>query len=335
MKIAFSCAAIAVLAAAVGAQSTFQQWDMFSGSVAGSSRASLGAAAGEMLQGVHASSNRGVLDVGGMSQVRQFSLVTQDQNCATTETFSFVVRSGDDVTGPVAGAPGLLGGVSGLTLPSSTTNGPCAWSLTVTLPASAPIMVPTTQHWSYGIGVSAAPTLPADGQSVQLSINSTHNTHSRVEDHAWQIIAGAVSHPSANRAWRMSVYAEDGAVLKLRCGGVQSYGGSFPRASTAGAPLALDARIDGGSNCAGAVAVAALALTRTSGFPVFAGANLYLGPFNSAVYFGGPADSAGVAVVPILPFVPAIAAGVGTIHCQGALDASGVVKLTNSQSITP
>ena len=64
------------------------------------------------------------------------------------------------------------------------------------------------------------------------------------------------------------------------------------------------------------------------------GAGLYVhGPY--FLFFGPNTVSRGIAVVPLLPFIPASASGVGPIYLQGVIGNASFMKLTNSQSVYP
>jgi len=282
-----------------------------------------------------------------VATIARLNTITQDQNCSTREKFRWVVRRGTNVAGPGTGAGAILGGVGGLMLPNSASTGACAWGLTATLAPTARIKVPSTVFFGYGLDLPRAPLWTMDGQSVHASrstdvaANNTHRNHGAAsqEDQAWQIIgtATAASNASQKRSWRLSVDGADVAVMKLRCGGRQGYGGSYPNSSTASKALAWDARLNGGSGCSGAASVVIVGANRTAAaMPPFLalGNCLYLkGPY--LLLFGPAASAAGVAVVPILPFVPASASGAGTFHLQGALGVAAGIKLTNSQSVIP
>jgi hypothetical protein len=334
--------ALTLISSALSAQTTYQRWDMYPGATSFTSRGNIGPGVGEVLQGVHQTTNRGVMDVARRCQIRRFNTITQDQNCATNEGFDFVVRSGKDAHGPATGSRGILGAIKGLTLPKSNRNGACAWSVSSTLTAANAIGVPCVRHWSYGVSLHAAPGWTMDGQSVHATSSTSgansHRNHSRNEDQSWQIVGTAIaaSHPSQKRSWRLSTFVSDGVVMKLRCDGRAGYGGSFPIASTSAAPLAWDAQLDGGANCAGLKSVVAIGVARAHA-PAPAGsrgAGLYVhGPY--FVFFGAKASSTGVAIVPLLPFIPKSLAGAGRIHLQGVLGNASVMKLSNSQSVIP
>lgn len=339
MRIHLMILATTTLLSAVSAQTpSTQTWDMHPGVTSFTSRGNIGTGFGEVLQGVHQTTNRGVLDIGGSAAITRMSTITQDQNCSTRERFSYVVRSGTDTAGPLTSTGAVLGVIAGLSLPNSTRTTPCAWGLTSNLTASTAIKVPSQRHFSYGLRlpVGGAANWSMDGQSVHASNTAAQNSHATQEDHAWQIIgtASAAAHPSAKRTWRLSIGRQGAAVMKLRCGGRQGMGGSFPKASTSATPLAWTAQIRGGSDVGGGSTIVALAVTRTLNVPIGSGANLFITP-PYFMFFGPAANAAGLANVNLLPFVPASASGAGTFPMQGAIGTSTVLKLTNSQSVKP
>ena len=352
MRIHLSILAVGALCVAVTAQTTYQRWDMHPGQTSFTSRGNIGSGSGSVYQGVHASTNRGVIGSqvkkSCQASIARLNTITQDQNCSTREKFRWSVRGGTDSGGPGTGSGALLGGVGGLSLPNSATTGACAWGLTATLAPTARIKIPTSRMFAYGLDLPPSPNWTMDGQSVHASrstdvaANNTHRNHGAAsqEDQGWQIIgtATAASNASQKRSWRLSIDGADVAVMKLRCGGRQGYGGSYPNSSTPSTALAWDARLNGGSGCSGAASVAIVGVARTTGTPMpfFLGQGncLYVtGPY--LLLFGPAASAAGVAVVPILPYIPASASGAGTFHLQGALGIATGIKLTNSQSVPP
>lgn len=344
MRIHLTILAAGAMCAALTAQTTYQNWDMHPSFTNFTSRGNIGSGAGSIYQGVHSATNRGVLDVGGICVIGRFNTISQDQNRGTIEKFGYVVRSGTDATGPFTASSAVLGTVTGLTTPGGTGGG--AFSITTTLAPSARIKVPCTRMWAYGLELPKSPSWSSDGLSTHIARGDgntganpdRHYAHTTAANQAWQIIgtATAALNPSLKRSWRLSARGVDNAVMKLTCGGStrRGYGGSYPRASTSSAPLAWATRLDGGANCSGAASVVAIGSSRTTGAFFGVGANLYLGgPF--LVIIGPAANSSGVAVIPILPFIPASASGAGTFHLQGAFGTSIGIKLTNSQSVIP
>jgi hypothetical protein len=352
MRIHLSILAVGALCVAVTAQTTYQRWDMHPGQTSFTSRGNIGTGTGQIFQGVHASTNRGVLGTQRGSStscaIGRVNTITQDQNCSTREKFGWIVRGGTDSGGPGTGAGAILGTITGLSLPNSANTGACAWGLTSTLAPTARIKVPVTRMYGYGLSLGPSPKWTADGQSIHASRSAdfaaanTHRVHGAAsqEDQGWQIVgaATAASNPSQKRSWRLSIDGADVAVMKLRCDGRQGYGGSYPASSTPSTALAWDAQLNGGSGSGGAATVAIVGASRSTGSPMppylAQGNCLFLnGPF--LFLFGPAASASGVGVVPLLPLVPATAAGAGTFHLQAALGLASGVKMTNSQSVTP
>jgi hypothetical protein len=331
---------VGALSAILNAQTTYQAWDMFPGATSFTTRGSMGGGPGSIYQGVHANTNRGVMEVrGGSCRIARLSAVIQDQNCGTKEKYGYIVRSGSDVTGPRADSAAVLGRLSGLSFPNGPNN-PCAFIVTSTLATNSRITVPNASHWSYGLEFTPNPGWTRDGHSVHATsgqgTRNPHNSHSRQHDQAWQLVgtATAASHPARKLAPRITVHVADSAVLKLRCGGRPGYGGTFPVASTSTAPLRWDARVDGGTNAAGLPTLVALSRIRHGGVPVGVSANIYLGA--PCIVFSGPkADLKGIAIIPLEPFVPAASAGTGIFHLQGGITTGAGISLTNSQTVIP
>jgi hypothetical protein len=338
MRTFVSILTVSLLSTTVVAQTTYQRWDMHPNRTSFTSRGNIGSGWGAIYQGVHASTNRGVLDVGGKCHISRFHTISQDQNCQTKETFGFCVRIGSDASGPSPTVAGLIGLVAGLRTPNNG-SAACAFAITTTL--ARPIAVPSTQHWSFGINLDPAPTWTMDGLSTHAARGAPtttplHNSHARQADQAWQIIGPATvaTHPSQRRSWRYGVDVADGAVLNLQCNGKPGYGGSYPEASTASAPFAWSARVEGGPRSAGANTAIVIGTGRIAGVSFGIAADLYLlGPY--AIFPGPIANATGLAIIPLLPFVPASASGAGVFHLQAVLGNSRGLKLTNAQSVIP
>jgi hypothetical protein len=341
MRIHLTILAASVMCAALTAQTTYQNWDMHPGFTSFTSRGNIGTGSGSIYQGVHSATNRGVLDVGGKCVIGRFNTISQDQNCRTQEKWGYVVRSGTDATGPFTASGAVLGRVLGLTTPPAS--GGCAFSITTTLAPRARISVPCTRMWAYGIEHGPSPLWTMDGMSTHASrgnpntsTSQKHLSNNLQADQSWQILgtATAASNTTNSRSWRLSARGVNNAVLKLTCGGERGYGGSYPIASTSTAPKAWAARLDGGSGVSGAASVVAVGSSRLVGATFGTGARLYIGgPY--LVIIGPAASASGVAVIPILPFVPASASGAGTFHLQAAFGTTSGIRLTNSQSVIP
>ena len=335
--------AAVVVGSSLVAQTSYQAFSLHPGITSFTSRGNNGVFSGQVLQGVHTSTFRGVMDSGGAARIGRFHVVIQDQNCSTREGCNYEVRDGSDAAGPGVGSSSLLGTVTGIALPNSAKTTACAWGLTTTLAATAAIAVSAVGHWSFGVLLPRAPQWSMDGVSIHATRAASHNSHPRQEDQAWQILTSALTatHPPQKRSWRFTAFVGDhpgqsvGGVMNLRTGGRQGYGGSFPIASSASVPLKWDAQLNGGLANKGAASVVVIGASRIAGVPFGVGTRLFVnGPY---VMFSGPvADSYGVAIVPLLPFVPASAASAGRFDLQGALvHPLGLITLTNSQTVIP
>jgi hypothetical protein len=343
MRYASLLLAIAVVGSPLAAQTSYQAFSLHPGITSFTSRGNNGVFSGQILQGVHASTFRGVMDSGGAARIGRFHVVIQDQNCSTREGFNYVVRDGSDAAGPGVGSSSLLGNVIGIALPNSAKTTSCAWGLITTLAATAAITVPVVGHWSFGAFLPRAVNWTMDGVSVHATRATSHYSHPLQEDQAWQILANSVAatHPSQKRSWRLTAFVGDhpgqsvGGVMKLRTGGRQGYGGSFPIASSSSIPLKWDAQLNGGLANKGAASVVVIGVSRIAGVPFGIGARLYVnGPY--VMFSGSVADSRGLAIVPLLPFVPASAALAGRFYLQGALvHPLGLITMTNSQTVIP
>lgn len=243
------------------------------------SRGNNGVNAGEILQGYHKESWRGI----GMSSATSSKLVmlaatTQDQSAKTQETYYWVVRKGTDAAGPMLGTNGLLYKSAALKTPPSTSAGAAAFSITHTLTTA--VQIPEDQFVSIGLQLAAAPKWTADGMSCHAASGATAGAGSQQKDHAWQILAKATkaTHTSSMRAFNMGM-AVASPVFQVGnvFSGKNNYGqgGLFPDVSKGqGLALRILAKGDNGQ----------VALVFASGkffvgkLPVFFGARLFLNP---------------------------------------------------------
>lgn len=372
MRIQLPVLAIALLTAAAVAQSTHQYIGLDGFATSFTARTGLGKNAGEIHQGFHSSHFRGLgenaghLNPNGKCELTRLILLTQDQNASTRETYDFVVRSGDDNTGPTAGTAGVLGELTGLRLPNSGKLGAAAWRITYTLAASARIQLPCDKFFSFGSRLPPSPNWAQDGQSIHTCYGSGKKKHqntwlddgnSNNPNHAWHFggTSTIAKQPGSHRTWRF-FGSTFGPVMRLGCGtnggtgvlrpspGGYGMGGMFPKTSVASIPLAFQARLNGGSAMVGAATVAVLSLLPTNAggwFPVTVpfgtGARLYISTSSIFLFFGPRADASGMSVIPLAPFLPNLGNTTRlTFPIQGGMDSPGTgLRLTNAQAVTP
>lgn len=367
MRIHLSILAMALFASTVVAQ-TNQEFGLQGYQTSFTSRGGIGSATGEVHQGFHSSHWRGLAENNGNNanqkcELTQLRIITQDQNCATKELWDFVIRSGEDATGPTGGPAAILGELTGLGLPNSGTMGACAWGLTYTLAATARISVPCSpasptndSFWSLGCRFTASPNWTMDGHSNHTTFAWGARTHanswiSKLGDpeHAWQIIGSSTvaTHPGSGRTWR-KYGRTHGVTMVLGCGtngqGGYGMGGLFPKDSTASAALSYNAKLRGGSSMAAAATVVALSLIPTSGggwfpivLPLGTGSRLYMATAGMLLFFGPAANGAGQSIVPLFPFIPNLGnTTMATFPLQGGMDtvATGL-RLSNASAVTP
>jgi hypothetical protein len=169
------------------------------------SRGNFGPGDGSLFQGYPPSHFRGIGDDGTSCTVHGFQYLVQDQDTATSDPYTWAIRSGT-AAGPTLGAGGLLAGLA--TATPLSTGGPGAWLITLT--PTSPIAVPCNDHFFVGFQFPAFAAWPtSDGPSGQARTYAgegpvlTGQPH-----HTWQFIGtpdtGAVSQTSA-RVWAISV----------------------------------------------------------------------------------------------------------------------------------
>jgi hypothetical protein len=332
MRIQFSIMAVALLCAAAVAQPSGNLVEIFPGGLNRTSRGDVGAKAGEILQGFHASHWRGLGDTGQGCEIKVIRSATQDENPSTQETYFWKVRRGTDANGPAVGVAGEIASLGPFQTPPSTVTKPAAWFETTFV--SYPMALPDcSSHFSVGQALAAAPNWPNDGQSTHIYLGTEQGSNANQGDHAWQILAGAssASHPPQKRSWRYGMHFST-AVLQLGTSAMYGMGGMFPKA---GNPLS--ARATYGSALASGASLLWLGTDRIGGISLFGGtARLYLGgvvvPLGAAII-----DGQGQATHTIIGALPASVSGAGTFHVQaaGLSKGGGIVMLTNCHSVTP
>jgi hypothetical protein len=157
----------AALSAAAAAQTSANLFDIYSGCTNFTSRGVVATNAGEYLLQVRASHFVGVGHdpTGNGTLLSGFQYFTQDQNAATVETYSLVVRS-DAAGAPDCSAAGLLLSVGPLSTPGGT--GTIAWQITTNL-TTVSTALPQCSTYYQGLEFAAAPGWPNEGQSVHLT----------------------------------------------------------------------------------------------------------------------------------------------------------------------
>ena len=355
--------AVTALTGAAFAQQTHSPFNLYGSQTSFTSRGGVGVQSGEALQGYHTSHLLGLAENNGNGSNRSCKLTrltvfSQDQNCSTSESFDFVVRSGDDMNGPMAGTAkgALLGEIKGLKTPTRG-NSTCTFMLTTNLTSSAYIDVgcPTakgttieSKFFAMGIRMSAAPGWTTDGQSIHVSFGTSANPHQNswtetvatgAPDHAWEIVGTATlaKHPSGNRCWQMSWYSE-GVALQLGCGYAYGMGGMFPRSSSSSSPLAYTALMRGGANMGGASSVVVVSPRLFPGIvPMGSGASLYVHPGGMVMWFGPKAKSNGEVVIWLANYLPLLNPPAGfKVPFQGAMDhPSTGLRLSNVMFCEP
>lgn len=132
-----------------------------------STRGTLSTANGETMGKKEASDDDGVgQDTSGSgTSIGGFIFVLQDQNAATTEQYSLILR-GDAFGQPDATAGGLLLQTALLTSPSGT--GTQSWQITVQFATRATVL-PLCSSAYYGLNLPANAAWPTDGLSLHAS----------------------------------------------------------------------------------------------------------------------------------------------------------------------
>lgn len=285
------------LASGLAAQNLFE---IYPSCTTHTSRGTLNGAAGEVLLQIPGSHFIGVGHVpnGLSSQARGMRFVMQDQDAATQDNFSVVIRA--DLAGaPDCSASGLLATMGPLTPPPAV--GITAWQLTVTF--AAPVGIPQCDTFYVGVGLAAA-NWTADGQSLHVArYDSGSNAATNAVNLAWNCASsGASSQPATARTIRIGPLVA-AAVLNMgnvdplgtRCMGPGAdfgAGGLWPVCEGTTGTMRNDAlhfRVRDDALPAGACAVYAWPFTAcASAYPFpFADGAWYLSPGYSGLFIGG------------------------------------------------
>lgn len=325
-----------LLACALGthaaAQTSTNVFEIYSGCTNFTSRGSIGANAGEYLLQVRSSHFAGVGHdaTGGGTRLAGFRYVTQDQNGVTPETYSMIVR-GDQSGSPDCTTAGRLFTTGPIATPPSTTIGPVAWQITLTL-TTASTALPLCNTFYPGGDFPAAPgwTAGTDGQSLHitdypLGDNPAPNSPSLT----WNCLNGAPVQPNFLETVRVDLLVES-AVLNmgnvdpmlsttcLTSLGNRSFGagGLWPNCTGSTGPRndGLDCRVRDLANANGVFALFLGSSVGCPGLPLGSLANgaLYLnpaGPFVQIAAGGLNATGEGTATA-IPPNTPACARAV-------------------------
>ena len=308
-----------------------------------STRYSFGGLAGEMLQQVPGSNLAGVGDAGGICSVGDMNFVLQDQNSATAENFAVIFRAPTVFGAPDQNPSGIIAQAGPLLSPPGS-GGAASFLITVTF--AAPVVLPCTGTYFYGVALSAAPgwALGTDGLSIHNAYNAPagavgSNARASAPVIAWQIFdpgsGSIVGTASTARVANIGLGTPQ-TVLSIgnfdplsqrSLGGIDyGLGGLYPAAKTAGRDDGLEARIAGTQHLGGvAVLLLGLSFGPPTPLPGFAG-RVYLN-------FAGPIVQVGVA--PILgttigyaklsiapPGLLPIAPGVGLFFQAATVDAT-------------
>lgn len=320
-------ASLSLTLAATATAQTPNYFDMWSGCTNYTSRGALGTNAGDNLLEVPASHFSGVgHDATGTGTVLTgFRHVLQDQNAATGESYSFVVR-GDASGQPDCTAAGLLLQTAPLAAPTGV--GTLAWIITATL-ATPSTALPLCNTYYHGLNLPANAGWTADGLSSHMSsyyvIGATQADNPAPNAHnlAWNCLAGAPTQPTSSRVIRYEL-ALNAAVLRLgntdptlignaaNCvstllnsfGNPRSFGagGLYPELG-GGRNDGIDYRINDAANQSGFYVVFIGANIGCPGLPLgfLYNGGLHLNPTALTSVASGGLDTTGLAIGTILP----------------------------------
>lgn len=306
------------------------------------SRGAVGVNPGDILLKVPSSRFQGIGQdpTGGGTTLLGFNYVMQDQNAATVENYSLIVR-GDNNGQPDATAAGVLLQTTPLTSPSGT--GTLAWIFTVTLTTPATV-VPLCNTWYTGANVGPAALWTADGISYHIGTqallggtqagNPAPNATQAEVHLAWDIINGTGGTPAQPGGFRIIRFGHlvPATSALLRIGGTDptligvsanctsaqlnaagnprcfATGGMYPGANATRSD-GLDCRVRDSSNANGVFATFLGSSLGCPGLPLGGLANgaLYLNPGGIFVQVGAGALAAGTGEGTAIMLPPGVA----------------------------
>lgn len=311
----FSLIVPVFLAATAAAQTPLNYHDLWSGCTSSTSRGTLGLNPGEVLQLNPASHFQGVgHDVtGAAATLYAFKYTTQDQNAATPEPYTLLVRS-ENAGQPDPTPAGLLLSAGPLTTPSGT--GVAAWTITATL-ATPWTSLPLCTNYYHGADV-AVRSSTADGQTFHICTYTAADIPAAgAPNLAWNIQAGVPAQPGTSRVIRFTLGVES-PILKMgnvdpgtpstNCVstiGFRSFGagGMYPTCNAVRSD-GLDYRVRDAGNAGGLCAVFLGLGFGCPGISLGGLANgaLYLNPAGAFLQIGaGGLDTAGENIGTVLP----------------------------------
>lgn len=328
MRILTSSVLALACSAALPAQNEFELWP---GVTSFFYRGALDRNSGDLMQGAHAEFHRGIGDNGTDCRVVGLRGYLQDQNAATRETFSWVIRRGSDRAGPTAGTAGIIAKVGPVQLPAAT--GVRSWLLSTTF--ASPVKLDSRAFFAFGVTLPPAPRWAgfADGLSTWAArgdAKSVQKAHSRAEDHAWQLTTNGATatHPWWKCTIRFKLLLASPVLQVGQGGNVYGMGGMFP---AGGEPLTVRTRYGSGQG----LSMLFLGTNRTTGAALFPNTGrVYLGglilPLGSAIL-----NASGEAVHTLQQKLPGNLANTGTAYVQAAGLLASSIQVTNAWSIKP
>lgn len=290
------------------------------------SRGTLGANPGDVLLEVPGTHFSGVCQdaAGSGTLFNSFFYQTQDQNAATVEPYSMLVRSAAfPGPGPDCTAAGIRMQVTGLSTPGGA--GTIQWAITTTL-ATPSTALPLCETWFMGAEVAPAPNWPADGQSFHIANHyltqglTGGNPAPNAPSLAWNCVAGTANQPDGrtirfyvNSPASVLTMANVDPTLAAHCLATApapytntdtGAGGLWPQCQGTGARNdGLKARVVDASAPGGFYVVFLGTPVGCPGLPVpalFQGA-LYLNPTALVQVASGSLDAAGTTIADVLP----------------------------------
>ncbi len=308
-----------LLASALAAQTSSNKFEIYPEATGSSTsyvdRMNLGGSAGEMFQEVPAKMFRGVGDAGSSCTVTGFQMSTADENGATPETFTILIRSEAAGGGPDPSSAGIIMQTAPQTLPIGT--GRVGYLVTFTF--ATPVTLPCEKGWFVGISVAAA-NWTTDGQSLYMAFYpgffnpvTGDNPRSGAPNHAWWVMSGSAGLSRYPATVRVGVFT-DSAVLNL--GGIDpnssrlppgqsnyGAGGMYPDVSGNPRKDGLDARVRDAMNANG-TAVLFLAngyWLAPGGLPIGGVSGRLWLDLSSMLSIGSAAFSGNIATVALVP----------------------------------
>ena len=298
-------------------------------SISSLTRSGLDNQGGEIHIGFQQQFNRGLGDSATGCGIRQISVFLRDQEAATQETFGFVMRQGNDTSGPYPASWARIHHLPGWSL----SVGSGAKANMVTLTFSSPLKLPNCRtFFTLGVEFPPAPSWPNDGLCLFGENQASHTVNGHAVRNNWAIKNGFTQRsPYSDWTYFGSFgIGVDGPAMRMGeyggHNGKKGLNGHFPAVGTS-----LQAMIHYGAGWDGGLSMLYVGLGRQPGIQLLSGTGkFYL--TSPTLFLTGATIGAGCCghtEHDLVPSVPQSWTGLGKYQFQSVGIANGKATLSN------